>query len=126
MRAGSGAATLGGRGSARGVSDRLLATALVLVALAVAFGSSAAQAAPKIGERIAVIACPYRGVVATCLMINGADGTVFNINSASPRPRLMSRVVWLRGTVTDKVSMCSQGVVLDRIRWTRLPKRCPN
>ena len=92
----------------------------------VALVSFPAQAAPKPGERIAVFACPYRGVVATCLMINGADGAVFNISAASPQPRLTGRMIWLRGTVTDKASMCSQGVVLDRIRWTRLPQRCPN
>jgi hypothetical protein len=85
-----------------------------------------AQAAPKVGERIAITACPYRGVVATCLMINGADGTVFNISGGNPKPRLMGRMIWLRGTITDKASMCSQGRVLDRIRWTRLPQRCPN
>ena len=92
----------------------------------VALVSFPAQAAPKPGERIAVFACPYRGVVATCLMINGAEGAVFNISAASPQPRLTGRMIWLRGTVTDKASMCSQGVVLDRIRWTRLPQRCQN
>jgi len=93
---------------------------------AVALAAPAAHAAPKPGERVAVTACPYRGVVATCLMINAADGTVFNISGASPLPRFTSRKIWLRGTVTDKASMCGQGVVLDRIRWTRLPLRCPN
>jgi hypothetical protein len=38
----------------------------------------------------------------------------------------MGHAIWLRGTITDKASMCGQGVVLDRIRWTRLPRRCPN
>jgi hypothetical protein len=107
----------------------LVSTNLVLAGAvlgAVALLAPAAQAAPKPGERVAVTACPYRGVVATCLMINGADGAVFNISGASPSPRLMGRMIWLRGTVTDKVSMCGQGVVLDRIRWTRLPQRCPN
>jgi hypothetical protein len=94
--------------------------------LAGAVLGDAAHAAPKPGERIAVTACPYRGVVATCLMINGDDGTVFNISGASPKPRLMGRMIWLRGTVTDKSSMCGQGLVLDRIRWTRVPQRCPN
>jgi hypothetical protein len=82
------------------------------------------QAAPKVGERVAITACPHRGVVATCLMITAADGTVYNISGANPRPRPMGHAIWLRGTVTDKVSMCAQGVVLDRIRWTRVPRRC--
>jgi hypothetical protein len=93
---------------------------------AAALVAPAAQAAPKPGERVRVTACPHRGVVATCLMINGADGTVFNISGASPQHRLMGRMIWLRGTATDKASMCGQGVVLDRIRWTRLPQRCAN
>jgi hypothetical protein len=96
-----------------------------LVSAGAVLGTTA-QAAPKPGERVAVTACPYRGVVATCLMINGSDGAVFNISGASPLPRLMGRMIWLRGSVTDKSSMCGQGVVLDRIRWTRLPTRCPN
>jgi hypothetical protein len=104
----------------------LVSTALVLTGAMLGTAAKAAQAAPKPGERVAVTACPYRGVVATCLMINGAEGVVFNISGASPHPRLMGRMIWLRGTVTDKSSMCGQGVVLDRIRWTRLPHRCPN
>jgi hypothetical protein len=88
--------------------------------------SVSTQAAPKLGERIAITACPHRGVVATCLMINNyADGTVFNISSANPRPRPMGHAICLRGTITDKASTCGQGVVLDRIRWTRVPRRCP-
>jgi hypothetical protein len=99
---------------------------LPVATFAATLASSAAPAAPKIGERIAVVGCPHRGVVATCLMISGADGTVYNINNASPMPRQMGRAIWLRGTVTDKSSMCNQGYVLDRIRWTRLPRRCSN
>jgi hypothetical protein len=115
--------------SARARSTRLgsgvrAGAAIVLGAAMLAI--PAAQAAPKVGERIAITACPYRGVVATCLMIDGADGTVFNISGANPKPRLMGRMIWLRGTITDKASMCSQGRVLDRIRWSRLPQRCPN
>src|SRR5438552_1999164 len=51
----------------------LLATG-VLAAVAWVLAAMPAQAAPKVGERISVTACPYRGVVATCLMITGADG----------------------------------------------------
>lgn len=102
-----------------------LVVAGVVLAAAVLV-SPAAQAAPKPGERVAVTACPHRGVVATCLIITGADGTIFNISGANPKPRLMGRMIWLRGTITDKASMCGQGIVLDRIRWTRLPQRCTN
>jgi len=93
---------------------------------AAALVSPPAQAQPKLGERISTTACPYVGVTATCLMINGADGTVYNITGANPKPRLGARMIRLRGTVTDKVSMCNQGVVLERVRWTRTRQRCPN
>jgi hypothetical protein len=85
-----------------------------------------AVAAPKRGDRVVVTACPFAGVTAKCLMIRGADGTIYNITAASPRPRFGQRMIRLRGTVTDKFSMCGQGIVLDRIRWTRTRLRCPN
>jgi hypothetical protein len=93
---------------------------------AAALYSSGAQAAPKLGERVAITGCPYAGVTAACLMLNGADGTVYNISGIIPRPRPIGRMIWLRGTVTDKPSLCAQGVVLDRIRWTRVRQRCSN
>ena len=88
--------------------------------------SWSAQAALKPDQRVTVTGCPYAGVTATCLMIKGSDGTVYNITGVSPKPRVMDRMIRLRGAVTDKVSMCNQGVVLDRIRWTRTRQKCPN
>ena len=104
---------------------------LDLIAAAALIGAAGllplpAQAAPKPGERVTTMACPYPGVTGNCLMINGADGMVYNITGANPRPRPGVRMIRLRGTVTDKVSMCAQGVVLERIRWTRTRQRCPN
>ena len=29
-----------------------------------------------------------------------------------------------KATVTDKLSMCNEGIVLDRIRWTRVRQQC--
>ena len=58
-------------------------------------------------------------------MINGADGTVFNITSANPKPP-REVIIQLRGTVTDKLSACNQGVVLDNINWTATEQKCPN
>ena len=62
-------------------ADRVTA-GLVVAALT----SSSALAAPKPGENVSVAACARPGVEASCLMINGADGTVFNITSANPKP----------------------------------------
>ena len=101
-------------------ADRIIA-GLVVVALT----SSSALAAPKPGENVSVAACARPGVEASCLMINGADGTVFNITSANPKPP-REVIIQLRGTVTDKLSACNQGVVLDNINWTATEQKCPN
>ncbi len=88
--------------------------------------SFAGAAEPRRAARVTVTACPYPGVTASCLMIKAADSTVYNISAVSPRPRETGRMIRLRGTVTDKLSACGQGIVLDRIRWTRTRQRCPN
>ena len=99
-------------------------TELISAVLFAALLSAPAQAAPKTGESVAVTACPVAGVTASCLMITGADGTVFNITAADPKPA-PGRVIELRGTATDKVSMCAQGIVLENIQWTPTQQACP-
>jgi hypothetical protein len=88
--------------------------------------SAAAQAAPQVGFRVALIACPHAGVTAPCLTINGPDGSLYNITAASPRPPLNGRMIRLRATVSDKLSACMQGIALDRIRWTPVRQKCTN
>jgi hypothetical protein len=100
----------------------VLAGAVLLVALA----SAAAQAAPPVGFRVALMACPHAGATAPCLTINGADGSVYNITAATPKPPLNGRMIRLRATVSDKLSACLQGIVLDRIRWTPVRQKCTN
>jgi len=87
--------------------------------------TTSASAQSKRQERVSIIGCPYPGVTGSCLMIKAANGTVYNISGVSPRPRLSGRMIRVRGTVTDKMSVCGQGIVLDRIRWTRTRQRCP-
>jgi hypothetical protein len=101
---------------------RLGACAAILAALTAA---SDIQAQPKRGDRVTVTGCPYAGVTGNCLMIRAPDGAVYNISSALPRPRTGSRMVRLRGVVTDRASACGEGVVLDRIRWVRTRQLCP-
>ena len=96
------------------------------VLLAGALISAAAQAAPQVGERVALSACPHAGITAPCLTVNGVDGTVYNITSATPRPPLNGRMIRLRATVSDKLSACLQGIVLDHIRWTPVRQKCTN
>jgi hypothetical protein len=88
--------------------------------------SSVAQSAPKVGEPVTVTACVYAGVGPGCLMLRGADGAVYNITGAKPRPPVGGSMIRLRGTVTDNLSMCAQGIVLDRIEWTVTKQKCPN
>ena len=96
------------------------------VLLAGALIAAAAQAAPQVGERIALASCPHAGITAPCLTINGADGNVYNITAATPKPPLNGRMIRLRATVSDKLSACLQGIVLDRIRWTPVRQKCTN
>jgi hypothetical protein len=85
-----------------------------------------AQAATAAGQRVTFPGCVFTGTPDTCLMIKSPDGTVYNISALNPRPRALDRVIRVRGTVTDKASVCNQGIVLDRIRWSRTRQRCPN
>jgi hypothetical protein len=101
----------------------VLASAFVLADVLMV---AAAQAAPQVGERIALTACPHAGITAPCLTISGADGTVYNITGASPKPPFDGRMIRLRATVSDKLSACLQGIVLDRIRWTPVRQKCAN
>jgi hypothetical protein len=102
---------------------RLIAASVVALAAMLA---AAAQAAPQVGERIALTACPHAGITAPCLTINGADGTVYNITGATPKPSLDGRMIRLRATVSDKLGSCLQGIVLDRIGWTPVRQKCTN
>src|SRR5262245_45354057 len=83
-------------------------------------------AAPSVGQRVSVSGCAFPGATASCLMIKSSDGTVYNITAVSPRPRTLERIIRVRGTVTDKVSICNEGIVLDRIRWSRTRQQCRN
>jgi hypothetical protein len=111
------------------VDDAETTMRVALLVAAIACGAAVlrplpADAAPKAGTRVSVIACPYPGPTANCLMIKGSGGQVYNVTAVRPRPRLSTRMIWLRGTVTDKASICGQGIVLERIRWTRTRQRC--
>jgi hypothetical protein len=100
-----------------GVAGAVVVAALLTRALP-------AHAESRRGERVSITGCPFTGVVATCLMIRGQGGTLYNISAASPRPRGSERMIRVRGTVTDRPSRCGPGVVLERIRFTRTRQRC--
>ncbi len=98
-------------------------TTIATVILAAAASPVAVHAAP--GDNVSVQACARAGVEANCLVIIGEDGSVYNITSASPKPPLDVKIQ-LRGTVTDKLSACNQGLVLDNITWTPTQEKCGN
>jgi hypothetical protein len=77
------------------------------------------------GKKVTLTGCPYPGVEAACLMIKDKDGTVYNISSANPKPVPNDVAIILTGTLTQKLSLCLQGVVLDDIKWDRTKRRCP-
>ena len=85
-----------------------------------------AKAASAAGQRVAFSGCAFSGTPDMCLMIKSPDGTLYNITALNPRPRALDRVIRVRGTVTEKTSVCPQSIVLDRIRWSRTRQRCPN
>ena len=99
---------------------------IVLVVLMLGLLALPAQAATAAGQRVTFSGCAFTGTPDMCLMIKSPDGTLYNISALNPRPRALDRVIRIRGTVTDKVSVCDQGIVLDRIRWSRTRQRCPN
>ena len=111
---------------------RAIAMALGLVALGLVvlgpatLGVLPVQAAPNIGQRVTFSGCIFTGTPDTCLMMKSPDGTLYNVNTITPRPRALDRVIRVRGTITDKASVCTQAIVLDRIRWSRTRQHCPN
>jgi hypothetical protein len=112
--------------AARGMPVLAIAVLLAGTLLAGPLMAVAASAAPQVGERVALTACPHAGITAPCLTVNGADGTVYNITGATPKPPFNGRMIRLRATVSDKLSACLQGIVLDRIRWTPVRQKCAN
>jgi hypothetical protein len=100
--------------------------AAAAIVAAASLTSVPASAEVRRNERVTITSCPYPGVTGNCLMIKGANGTVYNITAISPRPREHGRMIRVRGTITDKMSVCGEGIVLERIRWTRTRQLCPN
>lgn len=93
-----------------------LTAAVILCAVA---GSAVAQ-----GQKVTVTNCPYPGVNTSCMMINDKNGTVYNITSAKPKPKLNDRAITVTGTVSADPSICLQGISLKDIKWKATKQRC--
>ena len=77
------------------------------------------------GKSVTLIGCPAAGVMPFCVMLKGKDQVNYNISAAAPMPPVGDVAVRVTGTVTDKVSLCMQGAVLDNIKWTKTRQKCP-
>lgn len=79
------------------------------------------------GQVVSVLGCPRQGVEAGCLALVGANGMTWDISAAQPRPDPYGEyVVELTGRVSDRMSICQQGPVLEDIEWRYTPVRCPS
>lgn len=84
-----------------------------------------AAALPALAEEISVSGCAAAGVEASCLILKAQDGKTYDITAARPvpEPGTYGKVT---GTLTDRMSICQQGPVVDPAQWQVEPGReCP-
>lgn len=82
-------------------------------------------ALPAFAEEISVSGCAAAGVEASCMILNAEDGKTYDITAAQPVPE-PGTYGMLTGTLTDKMSTCQQGPVVDPAQWQVEPgKECP-
>lgn len=83
-----------------------------------------AMAMPALAEEITVSGCASAGVEASCIILKAGDKT-YDISAAQPAP-FPGTYGTVKGTVTDKLSTCQQGQVVDPATWEVEPgKECP-
>lgn len=103
-------------------------TIAVVAGLCVAAGLSGpgaaemAKKAPK-PKTVTITGCPMQGVPEFCTIIKAPKDTTYNVSSANPAAPI-GKKVRLKGTVTDKHSICG-GLVLDDITWMAVKGKCP-
>jgi hypothetical protein len=75
-------------------------------------------------EEITVTGCAAAGVEGNCIVLK-ADGKTYDISAAQPTP-FPGTYGTVNGTLTDKVSTCQQGQVIDPATWkVDLGQQCP-
>src|SRR5262245_4582659 len=83
-----------------------------------------AMAMPALAEEITVTGCAAAGVEASCIVLKSGDKT-YDISAAQPAP-FPGTYGTVKGTVTDKLSTCQQGQVIDPATWeVETGKPCP-
>lgn len=87
--------------------------------------ASVAAALPALAEEISVSGCAASGVEANCLILKAEDGKTYDITAAQPAPE-PGTYGKVTGTLSDRMSICQQGPVVDPAQWQVEPGRqCP-
>jgi hypothetical protein len=83
-----------------------------------------ATAAPALSEEVTLSGCAAAGVEANCILLKSGDKT-YDITAAQPAA-VPGTYGTVRGTLTDRVSVCQQGPVVDPATWeVETGKECP-
>ena len=77
-------------------------------------------------DMVTVIGCPVHGVEAGCIVVTDKNGAVWEIGSATPRPKVGYQSIRLTGRRSKGVSTCMQGTRLEAIHWSYTGEQCPD
>jgi hypothetical protein len=92
--------------------------------LILSVGILATMALSAGAEDVTVTGCAAAGAEASCIILKAA-GKTYDISAAQPTP-FPGTYGTLKGTLTDKVSACQQGMVVDPATWVvETGKACP-
>ncbi len=76
------------------------------------------------GQRVRLAGCVSGAVETGCVVLWDRTGSVgYNITSAQPRPD-PGRAINVTGVVSNQMSFCMQGPVLEQIKWSYTKGRC--
>jgi hypothetical protein len=79
---------------------------------------------PALAEEISVSGCAAAGVEANCIVLKSGD-KFYDITAAQPTP-VPGTYGSVKGTLSDKMSTCQQGQIIDPATWEVEPgKACP-
>ena len=76
-------------------------------------------------EPIRVEGCVAAGVESGCLVLRAADGKVYNVTAAKPKPAIGAYGEIVGAIKSDAMSFCMQGPIVDPAAWTAKAGACP-
>ena len=83
-----------------------------------------ATAPPVLCEEVTLSGCAAAGVEGNCILLKSGDKT-YDITAAQPAA-VPGTYGTVKGTLTDKVSVCQQGPIVDPAIWeVETGKQCP-